>query len=151
MNTCPVYRRSGGHSYETHVPGPIGSILAPSRSLERHQSLPHACSLCGSCTQVCPVRIDLHEQLLKLRQSLATAGITSWQKRWLASVSAWLMCRPALYARVLAVLRWLGRRLPRGFIDRSLFGGGARRLRVLPSQSFQKELSARRKGLGDDE
>jgi L-lactate dehydrogenase complex protein LldF len=61
MNTCPVFRRTGGHSYSTHVPGPIGSILAPLRQLDVHGSLPHACSLCGSCTAVCPVGIDLHE------------------------------------------------------------------------------------------
>ena len=64
MNTCPVYRRSGGHSYETTVPGPIGSILAPARDAKLFAGLPHACSLCGSCTDVCPVKIDLHHQLL---------------------------------------------------------------------------------------
>ena len=59
MNTCPVYRRSGGHSYEATVPGPIGSVLEPSRSPERSASLPHACSLCVSCADVCPVKIPL--------------------------------------------------------------------------------------------
>ncbi len=57
MNTCPVYRRSGGHSYETTVPGPIGSVLAPALDAEKHASLPFACRLCGSCTDVCPVKI----------------------------------------------------------------------------------------------
>ncbi len=56
MNTCPVYRRSGGHSYETTVPGPIGSILAPARDTKKYKSLPIACTLCGSCTNVCPVK-----------------------------------------------------------------------------------------------
>lgn len=62
MNTCPVFRRSGGHSYQTTVPGPIGSILAPARDPRAHHSLPYACSLCGSCTDVCPVKIDIHMQ-----------------------------------------------------------------------------------------
>src|SRR5207302_9883612 len=67
MNTCPVYRRSGGHSYGVSVPGPIGSLLAPHMDPAKHASLPFASSLCGSCTDVCPVRIDLHHQLLAWR------------------------------------------------------------------------------------
>ena len=70
MNTCPVYRRSGGHSYESTVPGPIGSILAPMREPEKHKTLPFACTLCGSCTDVCPVKIDLHHQLFAMRSVL---------------------------------------------------------------------------------
>ena len=75
LNTCPVYRRSGGHSYGTTVAGPIGSVLAPARDPARHASLPFACSLCGSCRDVCPVRIDLPAQLVALRGTLrARAG-----------------------------------------------------------------------------
>ena len=74
MNTCPVFRRSGGHSYQTTVPGPIGSILAPSRDAQQFHSLPYACSLCGSCTDVCPVKIDLHHQLLTWRKEIAVRG-----------------------------------------------------------------------------
>ncbi len=53
MNTCPVYRRSGGHSYAATVPGPIGSVLGPMNDAGAHSSLPYACTLCGSCTDVC--------------------------------------------------------------------------------------------------
>ena len=65
LNTCPVYRRAGGHSYAYAIPGPLGSVLAP--ALEpggERDMLPLASSLCGSCSAVCPVRIDLHGQLL---------------------------------------------------------------------------------------
>jgi L-lactate dehydrogenase complex protein LldF len=55
LNTCPVYRRSGGHSYGVTIAGPIGSIVNPARDARQHHSLPFACSLCGSCTDVCPV------------------------------------------------------------------------------------------------
>src|SRR6185295_15118947 len=68
MNTCPVFRRSGGHSYAATVPGPIGSVLAPAKDARRYASLPFASTLCGSCTDVCPVKIDLHHQLFLLRQ-----------------------------------------------------------------------------------
>jgi L-lactate dehydrogenase complex protein LldF len=58
LNTCPVYRRSGGHSYGVTIAGPIGSIVNAARDPEQHRTLPFACSLCGSCTDVCPVKID---------------------------------------------------------------------------------------------
>lgn len=68
MNTCPIYRRSGGHSYKSTIPGPIGSILSPGIDLKKHSSLPFASTLCGSCSDVCPVKINIHEQLYKWRQ-----------------------------------------------------------------------------------
>ena len=70
MNTCPVYRRSGGHSYHNTVPGPIGSVLAPFYNKEENKDLPFASTLCGSCNQVCPVKIDLAGLLYKWRQKL---------------------------------------------------------------------------------
>ena len=76
MNTCPVYRRSGGHSYHTAVAGPIGSILAPNLDMAKNADLPFASTLCGSCTNVCPVKIDIHDQLYKWRQVLVKAGHT---------------------------------------------------------------------------
>jgi len=74
MNTCPVYRRSGGHSYHTAIAGPIGSILAPNLDMTKFADLPFASTLCGSCSNVCPVKIDIHEQLYKWRQVLVKGG-----------------------------------------------------------------------------
>ena len=71
MNTCPVYRRSGGHSYGYTIPGPIGSVLGSLRDKINHASLPFASTLCGSCDNVCPVKINLHELLLDLRKYTA--------------------------------------------------------------------------------
>lgn len=68
LNTCPIYRRSGGHSYGSVIPGPIGSILSPNIDSKKHSSLPFASTLCGSCSDVCPVKIDIHTQLYKWRQ-----------------------------------------------------------------------------------
>ncbi|NND70077.1 MAG: lactate utilization protein [Rhodothermales bacterium] len=68
MNTCPVYRRSGGHSYHATLPGPIGAILNPGFDLKGYGDLPFASTLCGSCNDVCPVKIDIHEQLFHWRQ-----------------------------------------------------------------------------------
>lgn len=144
MNTCPVYRRSGGHSYDAHVPGPIGSILSPARDGDRYKSLPHACSLCGSCTSVCPVKIDLHHQLLRLRQTLAESGFLAIHKRALAAVSSVFLAHPRLYSLGTRVARWLARRLPRTLLLRVTRGYS--RKRELPpaiKQSFRALYRAR--------
>ena len=68
MNTCPVYRQTGGHAYGSVYPGPIGAILTPQlMKLEHAQTLPYASSLCGACYDVCPVKINIPEVLIDLR------------------------------------------------------------------------------------
>ena len=108
LNTCPVYRRAGGHAYGVPVAGPIGAVLAPSQG---ESALPFASSLCGSCTSVCPVRIDLHEQLLAWRRE---APEPSAPLRRTARVAAAVLARPRLFraAGRAARLAWplLGRR-----------------------------------------
>ena len=77
MNTCPIYRRSGGYSYGSVVPGPIGSILSPGLDVKKYSTLPFASTLCGSCTDVCPVKINIHEQLYEWRQEITKAQGTN--------------------------------------------------------------------------
>jgi L-lactate dehydrogenase complex protein LldF len=68
INTCPVYRQTGGHAYGSVYPGPIGAILTPQLMQMHHaQSLPYASSLCGACYEVCPVKINIPEVLIDLR------------------------------------------------------------------------------------
>jgi L-lactate dehydrogenase complex protein LldF len=68
MNTCPVYRQTGGHAYGSVYPGPIGAILTPQlQQLHHAQSLPYASSLCGACYEACPVKINIPEILIDLR------------------------------------------------------------------------------------
>ena len=71
MNTCPVYRRSGGLSYGATYSGPIGVIIDPTFNLRKYSSLPFASTLNGSCTNVCPVKINIHEQIYKWRQVIS--------------------------------------------------------------------------------
>ena len=74
QNVCPVYRHVGGHGYGSVYGGPIGAVLTPLLvGFERAGDLPHASSLCGACTEVCPVGIPLHEHLLGLRREVAAA------------------------------------------------------------------------------
>jgi L-lactate dehydrogenase complex protein LldF len=97
MNTCPVYRRSGGHSYGFTVPGPIGSILSPNMDLKKHSTLPFASTLCGSCSDVCPVKIDIHEQLYKWRQVIAKEGLVPPMKTQGLKVLNRILENPTLY------------------------------------------------------
>jgi len=97
MNTCPVYRRSGGHSYHNAISGPIGSILAPNLDMEEYADLPFASTLCGSCSNVCPVKIDIHDQLYKWRQVIVKAGYTTKAKTAGMKVMEWTLSSPGIY------------------------------------------------------
>jgi len=147
MNTCPVYRRSGGHSYDATVPGPIGSILEPARDPVRHASLPFACSLCGSCTDVCPVRIDLHQQLLAFRGELVAAGHAGRARRWALAVAGAVLRSPRATSAAGRVARRASRILPRRWLERA--AGAWTRERAwpeLPRASFRDEWRQRRDG-----
>jgi L-lactate dehydrogenase complex protein LldF len=72
MNVCPVYQKIGGHGYGSIYPGPIGSIITPIfRGEDRSAGMPFASSLCGACSEICPVRIDLHHLLLDWRERIS--------------------------------------------------------------------------------
>jgi L-lactate dehydrogenase complex protein LldF len=138
MNTCPVFRRSGGHSYGVAVPGPIGSILNPARDLAAHRDLPFASSLCGSCADVCPVRIDLHQELLSLREEVVRRGLLPPGKR-LAMRAAGLVFRFAwLYALAGRLGRAALRALPRRILySRANAWGRGRELPPAPREAFR--------------
>ena len=97
FNTCPVYRRSGGHSYHTAVAGPIGSILSPNLDMKANADLPFASTLCGSCTNVCPVKINIHEQLYKWRQVIVAEGYADSTKTIGMKTMAYLFSKPSVY------------------------------------------------------
>jgi L-lactate dehydrogenase complex protein LldF len=74
MNVCPVYERTGGHAYGSTYPGPIGAILTPLlNGVDESASLPYASSLCGACYEVCPVKINIPEVLVHLRQKVVAS------------------------------------------------------------------------------
>lgn len=97
FNTCPVYRRSGGHSYHTAIAGPIGSILGPNFDLRANADLPFASTLCGSCTNVCPVKINIHEQLYAWRQVLVKEGYTNNSKTVAMKGMATVFANPSVF------------------------------------------------------
>ena len=101
LNTCPVYRKIGGHSFPWVYSGPIGAIITPQFMGVSHEpALPFASSLCGACGEVCPVKIDIPKVLLELRSDVKKAEAREKQNRLekLAfRVFAWLMTHPRLY------------------------------------------------------
>ena len=97
MNTCPVYRRSGGHSYGSTIPGPVGSILSPGWDIEKFSSLPFASSLCGSCSDVCPVKIDIHSLLYNWRQIISEKVKGNYAKRITMKFAGFTFSHPSLY------------------------------------------------------
>lgn len=81
MNTCPVYRRSGGYSYSYFIPGPIGINLGMLRDKYQHSGNVSACTLCLSCQTVCPVKVNLGDQIYQWRQQLDEFGTANPQKK----------------------------------------------------------------------
>jgi L-lactate dehydrogenase complex protein LldF len=112
MNTCPVYRRSGGHSYQSAVAGPIGSILAPNLDMKKHADLPFASTLCGSCTNVCPVKIDIHNQLYKWRQVVVKEGYVTPQKAASMKAMATVLSSPKTFKLSGKAGRWFMKTVP---------------------------------------
>ncbi|MES1219238.1 MAG: lactate utilization protein B [Bacteroidota bacterium] len=112
FNTCPVYRRSGGHSYHTAVAGPLGSILNPNIDMKANADLPFASTLCGSCSNVCPVKIDIHEQLWKWRQVIADEGYVANSKKLGMKGMAFVLSRPSIYRFSGKTARWFMRVFP---------------------------------------
>jgi L-lactate dehydrogenase complex protein LldF len=75
LNACPVYRNIGGYTYDATYSGPIGSVITPFyKGLKEYNHLSSACSVCGKCTDVCPVKIPLHHMLLINRRNAVRAG-----------------------------------------------------------------------------
>jgi L-lactate dehydrogenase complex protein LldF len=112
MNTCPVYRRSGGHSYHTAIAGPIGSILAPNLDMKKYADLPFASTLCGSCTNVCPVKINIHEQLYQWRQVIVQEGYSPAAKTVAMKAMAVTLSKPRLFSFAGKAGRWMMRNFP---------------------------------------
>jgi L-lactate dehydrogenase complex protein LldF len=139
MNTCPVFRRSGGHSYGCVIPGPIGSILETHRDPNAHASLPFASSLCGSCADVCPSKIDLHHQIYDMRQVLSRKRATPLWKRAAMRMMGFLLSRTWAYSMSGKLLRLFVPRLPRFFVfSRWNAWGRGRELPPMPQRSFRE-------------
>ena len=98
LNVCPIFRNVGGHTYGTTYSGPIGSVITPHlRGLQDWKHLSNASSLCGACTETCPVKIDLHHHLLQNRRN-ASADKPSFFERLAYKIFGFVAGRPALWS-----------------------------------------------------
>ena len=109
MNTCPVYRRTGGYSYSYFIPGPLGINLGMLRSPEAYGGNVSGCSLCHSCSGVCPAKVDLAEQIYKWRQQMSPLGVADNKKKLMVKAMNLLMRRPWLFNTALAVVPYVPR------------------------------------------
>lgn len=105
LNACPIYRNVGGHTYATTYQGPIGSVITPHlRGLMDWKHLSYASSLCGACTETCPVKIDLHHHLLHNRRNAVTQHPDP-AERFAFRVFAFLTRFPSLLNRLARLSR----------------------------------------------
>lgn len=134
LNACPVFRTVGGHTYGTIYPGPIGSVLTPHlRGIEEFQHLSYASSLCGGCTEVCPVKIELHHHLLHNRRNAIEANTHPWRERAAFRLWRWTM----LDAQRFRLLGGLARAALR-----TLYGLGLEGSRLDPLRRWTKGRAA---------
>jgi L-lactate dehydrogenase complex protein LldF len=114
LNVCPVYERTGGHSYGSVYPGPIGAVLSPQLTgVEDNASLPYASSLCGACYDVCPVAIDIPSILVHLRAEHVEAQPRATPEAIAFRALSKVMSNPRLW-RLAQRAAGLGRFLARG-------------------------------------
>ncbi|MHB1922199.1 MAG: LutB/LldF family L-lactate oxidation iron-sulfur protein [Chitinophagaceae bacterium] len=143
LNACPVYKNIGGHSYGTTYSGPIGAVIAPHLAgMEKFKHLSYASSLCGNCTEVCPVRINLHELLLVNRHEAVEMNLSSGSEKM-----AWFLWKQASLSRKIMNM---AKGSTKNFVIRKVFRsswGEGRELPDFAPQSFnQMWKNKKRKG-----
>ena len=138
MNTCPVYRRSGGYSYTYFIPGPIGINLSMLKNPKLYSDNLSACSLCLSCSNVCPVKVDLGEQIYRWRQQLDGLGQANPVKKQISMGLKYLMDRPKVFNTALKFAP-LANQMPRFVLYNKLNAWGkGRELPHFAKKSFNE-------------
>jgi L-lactate dehydrogenase complex protein LldF len=139
LNACPVYKNMGGHTYETTYSGPIGSIITPHMNgMAEFKHLSYASSLCGKCTEVCPVKIDIHKMLLLNRRDAVKENLVTQHERW-----GWAIWKKGMLSRKMTDFLSGG---TKNFLIRSFFKKTWGHFRSLPKvapKSFSQEWQER--------
>ncbi|MFC0513329.1 LutB/LldF family L-lactate oxidation iron-sulfur protein [Mucilaginibacter angelicae] len=135
LNGCPIYKNIGGHTYATTYSGPIGSIITPhTQGMEDFKHLSYASSLCGKCTEVCPVKIDIHKMLLLNRRDAVNENLVTNKERW-----GWAIWKKGMLKRKLT--DFLGGGM-KNFLLKTFFKRTWGHLREMPhvaDKSFSKQ------------
>ena len=147
LNVCPIFKNIGGHTYGTTYQGPIGSVITPHfRGLQDWKHLSGASSLCGACTETCPVGIDIHHHLLHNRRN-AAAQKPAPGEGLLWKAFTFLMKRPALYriaTRLAPVGSFLHPLVQGSALDPMIAWTSTRDFPEAPRQSFREQFRAHR-------
>ena len=139
MNTCPVFRRSSGLSYGATYAGPIGVIIDPTFNARKYSKLPFSSTLNGSCTNVCPVKINIHEQIAAWRKVMAETHELPLLKKAMMKAAGMLLASPRLYRAALPVADSALRHLPRFVLyNRLNTWGRQREVPHAPRQTFHQ-------------
>lgn len=147
LNVCPIFKNIGGHSYGTAYQGPIGSVITPHlRGLQDWKHLSQASSLCGACTETCPVKIDLHRHLLHNRRNAVHAR-PALREKLMQITFAFVMRRPVLYqfiARLVRIAQPLQRLVQGTLLDPLRAWTKTRSFPPLAEKSFRERWRERR-------
>src|SRR5699024_6184866 len=141
LNVCPIYQNIGGHTYDTTYSGPIGSLITPHlKGMEEFKHLSYATSLCGKCTEVCPVKIDIQKMLLLNRRDAVQQNLQpALEKKTWKIASYFLQKRKAM--------DFFGGKF-KNFFLKLLFKNGFGKKRSLPKmadESFSKQWVEKQK------
>jgi L-lactate dehydrogenase complex protein LldF len=97
LNACPIYKNIGGHAYGATYSGPIGSVISPHlNGMPEYKHLSYASSLCGNCTEVCPLKINIHEMLLENRHIAVDEGLNTFSEN-----GGWKLWKLAMLSRTM--------------------------------------------------
>jgi L-lactate dehydrogenase complex protein LldF len=109
LNVCPVYRQVGGHAYGAVYPGPIGAVINPilQRGTKEAGELAYASSLCGACTEACPVKIPLHDMLVHLRRRYVDNGHAPAVEKAAFTAFGSICSSPTLFSAATRTGRWM--------------------------------------------
>ena len=147
MNTCPVYRRSGGLSYGGTYAGPIGVILNPTFSARKYSKVVFSSTLNGSCTNVCPVKINIHEQIAGWRTVMSETHELPVMKKAMMQAAGLLLSSPKLYRAALPLADSALKHLPRFVLyNRLNTWGRGREVPPVPAQTFHQWYHQHRGG-----
>jgi L-lactate dehydrogenase complex protein LldF len=141
LNACPVYKNIGGHVYATTYSGPIGAVITPHlKDMHDWKHLSYASSLCGNCTEVCAVKINLHELLLENRKESVREGNASFSEK-----IAWKLWKKAMLNR--KMMNMGNQKIKNWVVNSVVKGWSAHRAGMnFPPKSFNEQWKSEHKG-----
>lgn len=139
MNTCPVYRRSGGYSYSYFIPGPLGINLGMDHDSKKYSGNVSACTLCHSCANVCPAKVDLANEIYSWRQDLDKLGQADPFKKVIVKGMKFVMNNPSVFYGAIKMGGIFMPLIPRAVLYNKLNGWGyGREMPTIVKKTFNK-------------